>query len=145
MPFKSIEITNANQVAQQTTKVSQFYKGFSSVDPANTTSKLYDLDLIKQDILNQFNTRKGERLMNPTFGSIIWDVLMEPLTPQVSDALNRDIVAICNSDPRVTPTQINLREYPTGYVVEVTLKLKGTDQSSNLIMTFDQKIGLRVQ
>lgn len=145
MPFKSIEITNANQVAQQPTKVSQFYKGFSSADPANTTSKLYDLDLIKQDILNQFNTRKGERLMNPAFGSIIWDVLMEPLTPQVSEALNRDIVSICNSDPRVTPTQINLREYPTGYVVEVTLKLKGTDQSSNLIMTFDQKIGLRVQ
>jgi phage baseplate assembly protein W len=145
MPFKSIEINNANQVAQQPTKVSQFYKGFSSIDPANTGSKLYDLELIKQDILNQFSTRKGERVMNPTFGSIIWDLLMEPLTPQVTDALNKDIVTICNSDPRVIPTQINLKEYPTGYVIEVTLKLKGTDQSSNLIMTFDQKLGLRVQ
>lgn len=145
MPFKTLEITNANQVAQQPTKASQFYKGFSSIDPANTGSKLYDLELIKQDILNQFSTRRGERVMNPTFGSIIWDVLMEPLTPQITDALNKDIVAICNSDPRVTPTQINLREYATGYVIEITLKLKGTDQSSNLIMTFDQKIGLRVQ
>jgi phage baseplate assembly protein W len=145
MPFKSIELTNANQIAQQPAQVSQFYKGFSSADPANTSSKLYDLELIKQDMLNHFNTRKGERLMNPSFGSIIWNLLMEPLTPQVTDSLNNDILEICNSDPRVTPTQINLREYPTGYIVEVTLKLKGTDQSSMLIMTFDQKIGLRVQ
>ena len=145
MPFKSIEITNANQIVQQPTQVSQFYKGFSSADPANTSSKLYDLELIKQDMLNHFNTRKGERLMNPSFGSIIWNLLMEPLTPQVRESLNNDILEICNSDPRVTPTQINLREYPTGYIVEVTLKLKGTDQSSVLVMTFDQKIGLRVQ
>jgi phage baseplate assembly protein W len=145
MPYKSLEITNANAVPQQRTKTQQFYKGFSTLDPRNTGSKLYDLDLIKQDILNQFTTRKGERLMNPNFGCIIWDVLMEPLTGQVREALNTNIAEICNSDPRVIPTRINLSEYPTGYIIEVTLKLKGTDQSSNMTLSFDQKLGLRVQ
>lgn len=144
MPYKSLEITNANSVIEQPKKTNQFYVGFSSLDPSNTTSKLFDLELIKQDILNQFNTRKGERVMMPNFGSIIWDILMEPMTPQVKDALNKDISEICNSDPRVIPTRINLSEYPTGFIIEITLKLKGTDQSSNMILTFDQKVGLSV-
>ena len=144
MPYKSLEITNANAIAEQPKKVSHFYVGFSSLNSENTSSKLYDLELIKQDILNQFNTRKGERLMNPSFGSVIWDLLMEPLTPDVREALNDDITTICNSDPRVTPTNITLTEYPTGYIVEATLVLNGTDQVSNMILTFDQKAGLNV-
>jgi phage baseplate assembly protein W len=145
MPYKSLVITNANAIPQQPIKTAQFYMGFSSQDPANTTSRLYDFDLIKQDILNHFNTRKGERVMNPEFGSIIWDVLMEPLTDQITQALNTDITTICNSDPRVIPTQINITEFQSGYLIEITLQLTGTDQSSNMILTFDQNTGLTVQ
>ena len=145
MPYKSLVITNANAIPQQPIKTAQFYMGFSSQDPANTTSRLYDFDLIKQDILNYFNTRKGERVMNPEFGIIIWDVLMEPLTDQITQALNTDITTICNSDPRVIPTQINITEFQSGYLIEITLQLTGTDQSSNMILTFDQNTGLTVQ
>ena len=145
MPYKSLVITNANAILQQPVKTAQFYMGFNSQDPANTTSRLYDFDLIKQDILNHFNTRKGERVMNPEFGSIIWDVLMEPLTDQITQALNTDITTICNSDPRVIPTQINIKEFQSGYLIEITLQLTGTDQSSNMILTFDQNTGLTVQ
>ncbi len=145
MPYKSLEITTANVVEQQRNKTSQFYKGFSTLNPRNTSSKLYDLELIKQDILNQFTTRKGERLMNPNFGCIIWDVLMEPLTGEVRQAHNDNILEICSSDPRVIPTGINLSEYPTGYIIEITLKLKGSDQSTNMILTFDQELGLSLQ
>jgi len=83
--------------------------------------------------------------MNPQFGSIIWDVLMEPMTEQVKQALNTDITTICNSDPRAIPTQINLTEFESGYLIEITLQLAGTDQSSNMILTFDQRTGLTVQ
>ena len=145
MAYKSLEITPAGAIQQQAVQTNQFYVGFSSLDPANTASKLYDFDLIHQDIVNHFNTRKGERVMNPGFGSIIWDLLMEPITDQVREALNNDISAICNYDPRVVPTQINLTEYPTGYIIELTLQLVGTDQSSNMRLTFDQQLGLSVQ
>jgi phage baseplate assembly protein W len=130
---------------QQAAKTSHFYKGFSTVNEANIGNRLYDFDLIKQDIINHFNTRKGSRLMLPEFGSIIWDLLMEPLTDQIRDLLTADIKTICNFDPRVTPTQIDLTEYSTGYVLELTLLLVGTDVSSNMKLAFDQKIGLRSQ
>ena len=95
--------------------------------------------------LNHFNTRKGQRIMNPTFGTIIWDLLMEPLTPKIRDLLTKDITAIANFDPRVYPSQIKVNEYDRGYLVEVTLVMKSTDQSSTLRLAFDQKLGLTLQ
>lgn len=145
MPYKNIEINTAEQVYQQSAKTSHFYKGFSSVDPTMVGTRLYDFDLIKQDILNHFRTRKGERVMNPRFGSIIWDLLMEPLTEEIKDLLTQDINEIVNSDPRVIPTQIDLSEYDSGYILDLTLLLVGTDQSINMRIAFDQKIGLSLQ
>lgn len=144
MPYKNIEISGPNYALtnQSIKQLNQFYKGFSSVNIFDSSSRLYDFDLIKQDIINQFNTKKGERVMNPQFGSIIWDLLMEPLTDQTTELLTKDINQICNSDPRVTPTQINLTEYDNGYILEVTLVLTSTDQSSVLTLKFDQKLGL---
>jgi phage baseplate assembly protein W len=145
MPYKNLEITPSNYNSQHTNQLTHYYKGFSTVNPDNRSSKLYDFNLIKQNILNHFNTRKGSRLMNPTFGTIIWDVLMEPLTPQIRSALTKDIEEICNLDPRVYPTLINVNEYERGYLIEVSLSMKNTDQSSSMRMVFDQKIGLKLQ
>jgi phage baseplate assembly protein W len=145
MAYKTIEISGPADIYQQRQQSSQFYKGFSSVDATNSNTRLYDFDLIKQDILNHFNTKKGSRVMNPEFGSIIWDLLMEPLTDQVGELLREDVNTICTSDPRVTPTQMDITEFPNGYILELTLVLTSTNQSANLTLIFDQKIGLRVQ
>jgi phage baseplate assembly protein W len=145
MAYKTIEINSSNVVSQQPRKRSHFYKGFSTLDPTSQTVELYDFDLIKQDILNHFNTKKGERLMNPGFGSVIWNLLMDPLTDETREILKEDIKNICTSDPRVTPTQMDLTEYDNGYLLEITLLLNGTDQSANLRIAFDQKLGLVVQ
>lgn len=145
MPYKNLEINISSYNNNHTDALSQYYKGFSTVDPLNRGNKLYDFDIIKQDILNHFNTRKGQRVMNPTFGTIIWDVLMEPLTEQIRELLQQDITAICNFDPRVYPTQIEISEYEQGYLIELTLVMKNTNQSTNMRLAFDQNIGLRVQ
>jgi len=145
MPYKTLEITSAAAVYNQSPKISHFYKGFSSTDISNVSNKLYDLDIIRQDLINQFKTRKGERLMHPTFGTIIWDILMEPMTDAVYDLLSQDISAICNSDPRITPTQINISEFEGGYLVDIIVMLVGTDQSTALKLHFNQESGLTVQ
>ena len=83
--------------------------------------------------------------MNPDFGCIIWDLLMEPMTDRVKELLVDDITKICNFDPRAVPTEITLNDYPSGYVVELTIQIRDTDQSSSMKMIFDQKLGLSVQ
>lgn len=143
MPYKSLVVNNANAVYQQPAQQkSHLYKGFSSLDENNPSSKLFDLDLIKQNILNQFNTKKGSRVMNPTFGSDIWDILMEPMTPAVRDQLISDVKRVCTSDPRVTPTQMDITEYSDGFLLELTLLVNSTNQSGSMKITFNQQLGI---
>jgi phage baseplate assembly protein W len=145
MPYKNIELNPVSYSEQHPDTLFQYYKGFSTLNPANRSSKLYDFDLVKQDIINHFNTRKGQRVMNPSFGCVIWDLLMEPLTPNVREMISKDITSICKSDPRVNPLKISINEYPQGYLIEITLAMRNTNQTSQLRLSFDQKIGLSVQ
>lgn len=143
MPFKNIELNPAQYTQTHTNKQNQFYKGYSSIsatDLGNTT--LYDFELIKQDILNHFNTRRGERVMIPEFGTIIWSLIFDPFTNDVKQAIADDINRICNFDPRVIPVQIDVDEQEYGMLLELTLRVVGTDQSINMRLAFDRELGL---
>ena len=129
-----------------TYKQSQFYIGYSSVAAGSTNNiRLYDFDIIKQDLLNQFNTRLGERVMNPTFGTIIWSLIFEPFTDDVKQAIADDINRICNNDPRVIPIQLTTTEQEYGILLEITLQYIGTDQTSSMSLSFDRELGLLSQ
>jgi len=145
MPYKNLVITNTSPAQAAVQNKSHFYVGFSTVNSKTPGNKLYDFELIKQDIINYFNTRPGERVMKPNFGSVIWSLMFEPLTETTRQLIQDDILKICNSDPRVYPTQVNVREYDKGYMIELTLVTKVSNQSSNLMMTFDQQNGLSAQ
>jgi phage baseplate assembly protein W len=142
MAYKNTIITPPNADNLTTQQRNQFYKGFSTVDETTTNVKLYDYELIKQDILNQFNTRKGERVMNPNFGSVIWDLIYEPLTPVVKQQISADIDRILSLDPRVVPTLVNIVEQDYGFLLELTLSYRGTDVSDSMILSFDKRVGL---
>jgi phage baseplate assembly protein W len=143
MSYKNIEITPGKYLVDQASPRTQVYSGYSSinVDTLNTT-RLYDFDLIKQDLINQFNTRQGERLMNPGFGTIIWSLIFEPFTDDVKQAIIDDITRICNSDPRVVPIQMDLNEQEYGILLELTLQTVRTNQVSSMRITFDKNAGL---
>ena len=76
------------------------FRGFSTVDKIRAPYSLFDQELIKRDLLNEFQTRRGERLMKPNFGSIIHDLLMEPEDTITDDEIRDDITRICDKDPR---------------------------------------------
>lgn len=142
MPYKNIEITANSFNRTSTAQKKQYYKGFSTINASNKTSKIYDIDLIKQDLMNHFNTKKGSRVMNPNFGTIIWDLLMEPLTEENKNLLLNDIQNIISLDSRIFPLEINVTEYEHGYFIETTLQLSNSDQTTVLKLAFDQKLGL---
>ncbi len=145
MPYKNLIIQPANYNEQFRVQTSQFYKGFSTVDATERNSKLYDFDVIKQDLLNHFNTRKGERVMNPEFGSIIWNVLYDPLTEELRRAIEQDIKTIIESDPRINSPVIQVTEAEFGILLEINLTYTGTDQSEVIRLAFDKNAGLLVQ
>jgi phage baseplate assembly protein W len=142
MSYKSLELTNPVPTSQQFVATNHMYLGFSTVDNTNPGSKLYDVELIKRDLINHFNTRKGSRVMNPTFGTLLWDYLMEPLTDNTRTLLQAEVTSICSADPRIYPTIINLTEYTDGYLLELTVNIVKTNQSTNILLRFDQNLGL---
>ena len=60
------------------------YRGFSTLVNAKKY-RLTDFELVKQDLINHFNIRKGEKLMKPDFGTVIWDMLFEPVEFEYND------------------------------------------------------------
>jgi phage baseplate assembly protein W len=55
--------------------------------PAVFQSNYLTRDAIKNNLTNFFSTRKGERLMNPLFGSIIQQTVFENLTSDIDETL----------------------------------------------------------
>ena len=120
---------------------SRAYRGISTVDPDATEWVLYDIALIKQDIINHFHIRQGEKLSDPEFGTIIWDVLFEPLTDQLRDAITKNVSRLINYDPRVNVDNIIISTYESGIQIECTLSYLPYNISENMKLTFDQNAG----
>ena len=113
------------------------YKGFSTVAGVKS-NQLYDMDIIKQDLLNHFYTRKGERVMNPEFGSIIWDLLYEPLDESTKEDIATDCQRIINSDPRVQLMSTNIEEYDNGITIRILMNAMPFDKKVNLQLNFER-------
>ena len=112
------------------------YKGFST-QAGSTNFRLTDFNLIKQDILNHFNIRKGEKLMRPNFGTIIWNVLHEPFTEDLKSVITEDVKAIASYDPRVSFDNIIITEFDQGLQIELQLRYVLTNQTNVMLMTFN--------
>ena len=119
------------------------YIGFSTYN-RDRKFTLSDFDLVRQDLLNHFSIRKGEKLMNPNFGTIIWDTLFEPLDENVKDLIAEDVKRIVDYDPRVEVDNIVITEYDHGIQLELELNYVLTNQVTQLAIKFDRESGFSV-
>jgi phage baseplate assembly protein W len=113
------------------------YKGFSSQESANNF-KLYDIDLVKQDIINHFYIRKGEKLENPNFGTIIWDMIFEQFTPQVKEMIAKDVQDIINYDPRIQVNAVGIDSTEHGIRIEADVTYIPFNVSERMKFNFDR-------
>lgn len=113
------------------------YKGFSTFNRLRKF-KVTDFDLVQQDIFNHFNIRKGEKLMNPEFGTIIWGMLFEPFTDSVRKAITNDVKRIVTYDPRVAIDTIQIDEFQAGIQITITLTYLVENKTATLSFNFDR-------
>jgi len=86
------------------------FKGYSTVGKEWGNFKVYDIELAKRDLLNEIYTRKGERLMSPTYGYIVWDVLFDPMTDELVEVIKEDTLRIVSRDPRLEVKTVDVTE-----------------------------------
>jgi phage baseplate assembly protein W len=114
------------------------YKGFSTYKKQFSNSyTLSGFELAKQDLVNHFNIRKGEKLMNPEFGSIVWDSLYEPLTDEIVSEIEEDIKNIIGYDPRLEAESILLEQYEHGLLLELQVKYIPDQVLGSLLFDFN--------
>ena len=99
------------------------FKGYSTVGKESGNFKIYDIELAKRDLLNEIYTRKGSRLMSPTYGYIVWDVLFDPLTDTVVELIREDTLRIVSRDPRLELNSLDVIEDVDRQTITVTVIL----------------------
>jgi len=118
-------------------RTSQIYRGMSTIS-GNRNHKLYDIELIKQDIVNHFHIKKGEKIYQPEVGTIIWSLLFEPFTESVRGQIVNDINNIIEKDPRVRVDAMEVVEKDYGIQISCVLTFVEYDVSQALRLTFDR-------
>ena len=114
------------------------YKGFSSQE-TKFGFKLYDIDLVKQDIINHFYIRKGEKLMNPDFGTVIWDLLFEQFTEEVKKLITEDVEQIINYDPRIAINGVIIDSTDMGIRIEADVTYIPFNINERMTFNFDKE------
>ena len=119
------------------------FKGFSSrADKRNF--KLYDFEVAKQDLINRLSVRKGERVENPEFGTIIYDAIFEPFTDGLKEAILDDVTANLNADPRISTEEILVTEADKGIAIQATITYVPLNITEKLRFNFDENSLLRL-
>jgi phage baseplate assembly protein W len=137
--YKEIELKSNKKPQPQVE--SRAYRGISTANPENTSVTFYDVALIKQDIINHFHIRQGEKLENPEFGTIIWDVLYEPMTESLKQAIADNVTDIINYDPRVAVDQVSVETYESGIIIECEITYLPYNISEAMRLRFDEDNG----
>lgn len=77
--------------------------------------------------------------MRPDFGCIVWDMLYDPFTDEMYDALIENITAIGNNDPRLSLLNITPTTHEHGIKISMTLKYIPTNQVEKMLFTFNKE------
>jgi len=113
------------------------YRGFSSKE-SKRNYKLYDIDLVKQDLINHFYIRKGEKLENPEFGTVIWDMIFENFTEDVKTIIAKDVEEIVNYDPRIVVNEVQVDSTEQGIRVQANITYIPFNVNERMTFDFDK-------
>ncbi len=114
------------------------FVGYSSIG-APKSLQLADLALVKQDLLNHFNTRKNERVMMPGWGCGVWEYLFEPFDNATKEAVILEVQKVIDSDPRVSLQNVEVLEYDQGLRLNMILLFIPTNAISTFSVDFDRR------
>lgn len=121
--------------------VASLYRGFSSAGVTDIDTRIYDIELVKRDLLNHFETKLGDRRGRPDFGSIIHDLLFDLSDSRTEALVIADAQRILSEDPRVEPLEVNVDVDLDGgrITLNISLLLIEFDMIDNFRVMFEER------
>ena len=98
-------------------------------------------DALKANLLNYFLTNKGERYLNPSFGSNLKSLLFENINSskllEIEELIREDLKVFF---PRIKPSSLNLRSNPDTNIVIFFLRYALIDSNieDEVVINFEQ-------
>ena len=117
------------------------YRGFSTIG-SKKLSTLFDIDLVKQDLLNNFSIRKTERVRQPTYGCNIMDYIFELQTDGNVQKIVDEVIQVIENDNRVVLLDITVTEGDYSVTVDCDLLYIGTRTQFDFKVKFDAEAGI---
>ena len=116
-----------------------YYSDVNSLMQAHPNTKdisvVENEDSVKNAIRNILLTRKGERFFNPSFGSGIYSVLFENMSPATEGDLRTLINnALDNHEPRANVLKLEVSPYPDENGVVITLVFSVINRTEPVVM-----------
>lgn len=106
--------------------------------PAVFKSNYFTKDAIKYDLINFYSTKRGERIMNPLFGSRLQTLVFNNITEVTDDAIRSIIIDETNNYfPFVTIADINIQKqenYNT-YIITITYQVVNFGVNDTITIT----------
>lgn len=115
------------------------FTGFSTKNKKAINHQLIDKDLVIEDLMNHIMTRKGERVMLPTYGSIIHDMIFEPLTEETTELIEEDLTDIIKDDPRCKFVSIEITDSDHTVNAMLRLEILPTNEPVELSIDLDRE------
>lgn len=107
-------------------------------------SNTRSLDQVRANLKNLLLTRRGERIMKPSFGTRLYEILFEQATPQIRDRIQSEIQrATERFMPYVTIRSTEIEEIPEFYAVKIeivfTTEFSPFNEEANLELWLQQE------
>lgn len=99
----------------------RLFYGYSTVDTNSKKQQFADIELIKRDLLNHFHTRKGERVMMPTYGCGIWDLFFDQFDETAKESIIDECTKVVQADSRLQLVNIAVTQLDQGFIVQMDI------------------------
>ena len=118
----------------------KIFIGYSTAHTLSPNTTLTDFALIIQDITNNFSIKRGEKLENPNFGTIIPFLLFEPFNPDTVAAIEDEVEKVINFDPRCKLTAVGVTQNidESGITVTCAIDFVPFSVSGNITWTMNK-------
>lgn len=115
--------------------------GYTTRGETITSKQLTGVELAKQDLMNHFSIRKGEKWTNPEFGSNLPYYVFQPLDEATVDLIEQDVYDVVTYDPRFRLMEqgVIVEEDNSSVTVIVRLFYLPTTTATQLELKFDRE------
>jgi len=101
-----------------------FNNQLNKVEYIKDVQTLFDVEAVKNSVINALLTSPGEKILNPTYGIDLRRYLFEPVDPFTAELIRDDItLKLPDAEPRITVEDVTVEEDEENQQYNIELKI----------------------